>query len=66
MKAIVFSRPILQMYTISLTNSFIFTQYNTYKCQQIKERDREYCSKKLSTTTTNGKLQRRMDACCRL
>jgi len=56
MKAIVFSRPILQMYTISLTNSFIFTQYNTYKCQQIRERDKEYCSKKLSTTTTNGKL----------
>ena len=64
-------------YTISLTNLFLFTQYNTYKCQQrfriitfeeeqIKKRDREYYSKQLSTTTTNGKLQRRMNACCRL
>jgi len=38
----------------------------TFEEEQIRERDREYCSKKLSTIATNDKLHRRLDACCRL
>lgn len=55
MEATVFSRPILEMYTISLTNSFLFhpIQYIqmptkvsiiTFEEEQIRERDRVYCS----------------------